>query len=186
MRSKSWLLLVMLTVVLPLVGCVPQGADLPFLEAQAGDAADYRLGPGDKVHVQVFGADDLSGDYVVGDKGTISSSLIGEIKAAGVTPAELELSIEKRLSQDIVKNPKVGVSVLTYRPFYIFGEVTKPGAYAFATGMRVASAIATAGGLTARAAEDYVLVTRKGKPYRALLTSPVQPDDLIRVVERHL
>jgi len=60
------------------------------------------------------------------------------------------------------KNPKVTISLLTYRPFYIYGEVTKPGAFPFASGMQVASAIATAGGFTYRAEEDYVLITPKG------------------------
>jgi polysaccharide export outer membrane protein len=80
----------------------------------------------------------------------------------------------------------VTISLLTYRPFYIYGEVTKPGAFPFASGMQVASAIATAGGFTYRAEEDYVLITRKDRQYRALLTTPIQPDDIIRIPERRL
>ena len=173
-------------MVLPLVGCGSQGSSLPLLEGAGSGVIDYRLGPGDKLHVQVFGADDLSGDYFVGDNGTISSSLIGEIQAAGLTRAELERSLEQKLAQGIVKNPKVTISLLTYRPFYIYGEVTKPGAFPFASGMQVASAIATAGGFTYRAEEDYVLITRKDRQYRALLTTPIQPDDIIRIPERRL
>ena len=128
----------------------------------------------------------LSGDFSVGDNGAISSSLIGEIKAAGETRAEVERTIEEKLANNIVKNPKVSVAVLTYRPFYIYGEVVKPGAYPFATGIQVESAIATAGGFTYRAEEQYVLIKRKGQQYRALLSTPVQPDDIIRVRERGL
>jgi polysaccharide export outer membrane protein len=179
-------LLALLMMVLPLVGCGSQGSSLPLLEGAGSGVIDYRLGPGDKLHVQVFGADDLSGDYFVGDNGTISSSLIGEIQAAGLTRAELERSLEQKLAQGIVKNPKVTISLLTYRPFYIYGEVTKPGAFPFASGMQVASAIATAGGFTYRAEEDYVLITRKDRQYRALLTTPIQPDDIIRIPERRL
>jgi polysaccharide biosynthesis/export protein len=186
MRSTAWMIFAALAVILPLAACGSKGSDLPLLENAGGDTADYHLGPGDRIHVQVFGSEDLSGDYLVGDDGTISSSLIGEIKAAGATRAEVERSIEQKLANNIMKNPKVSVTVLSYRPYYIYGEVVKPGAYPFASGIRVESAIATAGGFTYRAEEDYVLITRKGKQYRALLSMPIQPDDIIRVAERHL
>lgn len=185
-RMRVRLLLILLMMVFPLVGCGSPGSSLPLLEGAGNGVIDYHLGPGDKLHVQVFGAEDLSGDYVVGDNGTISSSLIGDIQAAGLTRAELERALEQKLAQGIVKNPKVTISLLTYRPFYIYGEVTKPGAFPFASGMQVASAIATAGGFTYRAEEDYVLITRKDRQYRALLTTPIQPDDIIRVPERRL
>ena len=81
----------------------------------------------------------------------------------------------------------MSVSVLSYRPFYIYGEVTKPGggAVPYASGMRVTSAIATAGGYTYRAQEGYVVVTRDGQDRRALPGMRIRPDDIIRVPERY-
>lgn len=186
MRLTAWIIFATLAIILPLSGCGSAGSGLPLLENTAGTAADYHLGPGDKIHVQVFGAEDLSGDYLVSDDGTISSPLIGEIRAAGATRAEVEHSIEQKLGNNIVKNPKVTVTVLTYRPFYIYGEVVRPGAYPFSSGIKVESAVATAGGFTYRADEDYVLITRKDRQYRALLTTPILPDDIVRVPERRL
>lgn len=184
MRSTIRMALVVLAIILPLSAC-SSGSSLPELQATKTDDTNYRLGPGDKLHIQVLGAEDLTGDYVVGDNGTVSSPLIGDIKAAGQTRAQLERDMEKKLAQGYLKNPKVSVTILTYRPFYIMGEVTKPGEYPYASGMRVMSAVATAGGYTYRANENYVVVTRNGQQHKALPNTPIQPDDVIRVPERY-
>jgi protein involved in polysaccharide export with SLBB domain len=173
-----------LTIALPLAGC-SSGSNLPPLETSKTDDTNYRLGPGDKLHVQVLGAEDLTGDYAVGDNGTVSSPLIGDVKAAGLTRGQLEREMERKLAQGYLRNPKVSITILAYRPFYIYGEVTKPGEYPYASGMRVTSAVATAGGYTYRANENFVVVTRDGKEHKATLNTPIQPDDVIRVPERY-
>ncbi len=93
--------------------------------------------------------------------------------------------MEHKLAQGYLKNPKVSVTILAYRPFYIYGEVTKPGEYPYASGMRVMSAVATAGGYTYRANQNYVVVTRHGQERKALPGTPILPDDIIRVPERY-
>jgi polysaccharide biosynthesis/export protein len=183
MRSTLRIALVALALVLPLASC--GSASLPALEPSKTDDANYRLGAGDKLHVQVLGAEELTGDYSVGDNGTVSSPLIGDVKAAGLTRSQLEREMERKLAQGYLKNPKVSVTILAYRPFYIYGEVTKPGEYPYASGMRVMSAVATAGGYTYRANENYVVVTRDGQEHKAAPNAPIQPDDVIRVPERY-
>jgi polysaccharide export outer membrane protein len=185
MPSTIRLAVAVLAILLPLAACSSQGSDLPLLETAKTDEANYRLGPGDKLHIQVLGAEDLTGDYVVGDNGTVSSPLIGDVKAAGLTRAQLEREMEHKLAQGYLKNPKVSVTILAYRPFYIYGEVTKPGEYPYASGMRVMSAVATAGGYTYRANQNYVVVTRHGQERKALPGTPILPDDIIRVPERY-
>lgn len=185
MPSTLRMVFAALAIMLPLAACSSQGASLPMLEQSKTDDTNYRLGAGDKLHIVVAGADDLTNDYIVGDNGALSLPLIGEIKASGMTRAQVEREMEQKLAQGYVKNPKVSVSVLSYRPFYIYGEVTKPGEYPYASGMRVMSAIATAGGYTYRAQEGYVVVTRNGQDQRALPGMPIQPDDVIRVPERY-
>jgi len=185
MRSIIRRVAAVLMVVLPLAACASQGSGLPLLQAAKNTDADYRLGPGDKLHIQVLGAEDLTGDYTVADNGTISTPLIGDIQAAGSTRAGVERAMEKKLAQGYLKNPKVSVTILQYRPFYIFGEVTKPGGYPFASGMRVVNAVATAGGYTYRANQDFVIVSRDGQERKALPTTPIQPDDVIKVPERY-
>ena len=184
MRSTFRIILAAVAIVLPLVAC-SSGSSLPQLETAKTDDTNYRLGPGDKLHIQVLGAEDLTGDYAVGDNGTVSTPMIGDVKAAGLTRSQLERAMEQKLGQGYLRNPKVSVTILTYRPFYIYGEVTKPGEYPYASGMRVMSAVATAGGFTYRANEGYVIVTRNGQQRRAEMNSAIQPDDVIRVPERY-
>lgn len=185
MRPTIRMILILMAIMLPLAACSSAGSGLPLLQASKTDESTYRLGPGDKLHITVLGADDLTGDYIVADNGTISSPLIGDVKAGGLTRSEVEREMEHKLAQGYLKNPKVSISILTYRPFYIYGEVTKPGEYPYASGMRVNSAVATAGGYTYRANENYVIVTRNGQERKALPDAPIQPDDVIKVPERY-
>lgn len=185
MRSGLLRALFALVVLVPLLGCVgPTGANLPLLEQVGTDEQSYRLGPGDRLRVNVLGSEDLSREFRVGDAGTISAPLVGEVKAAGLTIRELERELERRLAQGFFREPKVNIEVITYRPFYIFGEVTKPGEYPYASGMTVLNAVALAGGYSYRANQNHVIVVRNGQERRALPTSRLLPDDIVRVPER--
>src|SRR5262249_1978835 len=86
--------------------------------AQAANES-YRLGPGDKVHVTVFGDDQLSGDFQLDANGTIDMPLIGNVDAQGLTTRELSTAVAQKLSKDYLKDPKVSIEVTDYRPFYI-------------------------------------------------------------------
>ena len=92
---------------------------------------EYRLDSGDQLRITIFGQADLSGQFEVGSNGRISMPLIGEVRAAQRTLQELERAIIAKLKPDYLKNPQLSVEVANYRPFYIIGEVKKPGSYAF-------------------------------------------------------
>lgn len=162
------------------------GAGLSPAWAQGTDI--YRLGPGDEIRVMVYGHTDLSGEFEVDGMGRVSLPLIQEVNAEGLTPRELEQAITDKLKPDFLKNPKVSVDVLNYRPFYIFGEVKKPGSYAYVNGMTVVNAIAMAGGYTYRAKENNVLIIRAKDVDReknpADHDTMVLPGDVIEVPER--
>src|SRR5579875_3174706 len=115
MRPTIRMILMLMAIMLPLAACSSAGSGLPLLQASKTDESTYRLGPGDKLHITVLGADDLTGDYVVGDNGTISTPLIGDVKAAGLTRSQVEREMERKLAQGYLKNPKVSISILTYR-----------------------------------------------------------------------
>ena len=157
--------------------------------AAAADASSYKLGSGDKVRVTVFGHEDLSGEFEVDGSGNVSLPLIRNVKAEGMTARELEQEIAGRLSPDYLKNPSVSVEVLTYRPFYIYGEVTKPGSYSYVNGMTVVNAVAMAGGFTYRARTSRVRIIHANDPSRtpqdADKDTPVLPGDVIEVPERY-
>src|SRR5438128_4564443 len=126
------IVLTVLVVVLP-AACSSPGSDLPVLPLTSA-IASYRLGPGDQLDINVLGADELKGRYSVQDDGTISMLLIGKVPAAGHTADELENEISGRLKKgSYVTKPETTISVVTYRPFYILGEVAKPGSYPYAS-----------------------------------------------------
>jgi polysaccharide export outer membrane protein len=184
MNSKFCPPFVLLTMLLSLAGCSP-GSDLPPLPATP-DVSSYHLGPGDRLEIRVLGADELAGQYSVQDDGTIRMLMIGEVPAAESTPNQLERRIEDKLKTGrYITQPHVSVAILSYRPFYILGEVASPGGYPYASGMRVLSAVAAARGYTYRANQDYVIITRKGEDKKADVFSAIQPDDIIRVPERY-
>jgi protein involved in polysaccharide export with SLBB domain len=110
--------------------------------------ADYLLGPEDNVTVKVYEWPDVSGDFKVGADGKISFPLIGEINVNGISIAQLEQAVEGALKQQSRFNeaPNVSAQIKEYRPFFILGDVQKPGAYAFRPGLTVLQAVSIAGG----------------------------------------
>ena len=147
---------------------------------------DYVLGSGDRIRIVVFGQEDLSGEFEIDGTGYVSLPLIKEVTASGLTLRQLEALIAGKLKPDFLKNPRVNVEVLNYRPFYIIGQVKKPGSYPYVSGMSVINAVALAGGYTYRAREGKVLITRSknGKRKPANHTTKVMPGDVIEVPER--
>ncbi|MEN3977226.1 polysaccharide biosynthesis/export family protein [Emcibacter sp. SYSU 3D8] len=154
--------------------------------AAAGTAGSYRLGSGDEVRVTVFHQPDLSGQFLIGADGMISLPLIGNLPAAGASVRDLEMRIQDALQPEYLKNPSVSVEVLNYRPFYILGQVDKPGSYPFVSGMLVVNAVALAGGYTARASMGGIYIERPGAGAQIKVTpqTPVMPGDIIHVPER--
>lgn len=150
--------------------------------------ADYRLSSGDRVRVTVFNEPDLSGETTLDGLGRFAMPLAGEIDALGLTTQETARRIEARLSeQELLRSPAANVEILTYRPYFILGEVRQPGSYPYQAGATVVRAVAEAGGFTYRADRDAIAL-RRGEGdearYRAELTTPILPGDIIEVEER--
>jgi protein involved in polysaccharide export with SLBB domain len=157
--------------------------------ANPGDDRGYKLGAGDKVRIIVYGESDLTGEFdVPGGAGTIAFPLVGDIKAGGMTVGEVQGEIEAKLRDGYLKDPHVSIEVLNYRPFYILGEVTKPGEYPYTNGLTVLNAVATANGFTYRADTRHVFIKRANEPaeqqYPLTSETPVSPGDTIRIKER--
>ena len=169
-----------------LAGCAP-GSNLPPLP-ETHDVA-YHLGAGDQVRVITFGEDTLTGEFRLSDSGNIAIPLLGNVQAGGLTTGQLATKIETELKQkNLFKNPSVSVEVLAYRPFFILGEVNKPGQYPYVPGMTVLTAVAVGGGFTYRAVDNYASVVRQegdkaveGKVSRQTL---LLPGDTVTVFER--
>ena len=148
--------------------------------------ATYKLSSGDIIRVLVYGEPDLSIDETrLTDAGTFSYPFVGEVKAQGRTAAELERVLTNALQGDFLVDPRVSVSVLEYREFYISGEVKLPGGYKYQPGLNLRRAIALAGGLTERASVRRITVIRdldpERTPKRVALDEPVMPGDTINI-----
>jgi len=148
-----------------------------------------QLQPGDKIKVTVFGEDRLSGEYEIDSAGYVSLPLAGTIKAAGLSKPEMEQALAKKFNSEYLRNPKVTVDIASFRPFYILGEVAKPGEYPYKNGLNVMSAMALAGGATYRAKQSTVQIQHVGeagfKDYPLSPTIPVLPGDLVRIPQRY-
>ena len=148
---------------------------------------ELKLGSGDKIHLTVFGEETISGDYIIDTEGFISVPLAGLVKAGGLRKIELEKEVSEKLS-GMLRNPRVNVAVVEFRPFYILGEVEKPGEYPFKSGLNVLSAVAIAGGSTYRASRTRVYIQRGGVgdflEYQMSPRIKIYPGDLIRIPER--
>lgn len=148
----------------------------------------YPLSGGDRVRVVVFGDPTLGGEFTIGGSGFISLPLIGEVDVRGLTSTQLQTRIAAKLADGYLKDPRVAVEVLSTRPFYILGEVNKPGQYPFANGLTVLGAVAQAGGYTYRAKTRRVMIKHAGedaeRPQDVTATTMVAPGDTIRIKER--
>jgi hypothetical protein len=147
--------------------------------------ADYRLGTGDKVRVTVYGEEDLSGEFQIDATGMVRLPLVGQIKAGGLTAHDLEGGITTALANGYLKQPRVNIEITIYRPFYVVGEVLKPGQYPYANGMTASSAVALAGGYTGKAVESVVYIRHQGDNTEERVPTSdalqIRPGDVVRI-----
>jgi polysaccharide export outer membrane protein len=201
MRMSRFIALLLAVVALAVSGCarrpyVASPAAEPIIAtpiaaaplAMAPEDVPYTLDSGDRLRIVVFGQDGLSAIYAVGASGNVTMPLIGAVPARGMTPAGLSQAIAEKLRQGYIREPHVAVEIESYRPFFILGEVTTPGQYAYVPNMTVENAVAIAGGFTPRAERKKATLSRnvEGGVVRGPvpLIATVRPGDTIIVQER--
>ena len=146
----------------------------------------YTLSSGDAIRIHVYGESDLSFDnLLVGQNGRISYPFLGELKVTGKTAGQLQQLLEDGLQPDYLIDPRISVSIVRYRPFFVNGEVKNPGGVDFQPGLTLRKAISLAGGFTERANKKEVLVIADKDPERKEqkvgLEYKVQPGDIFTV-----
>ncbi len=167
----------------------PAGSATPAMVPVAyGGEPPYRLDAGDRLRIVVYGQEGLTNSYAVDAGGSITMPLIGAVRARGLTPAELARAITTKLRAGYIREPYVAAEVETYRPFFILGEVAAPGQYPYVPNMTVESAVAIAGGFSARAQKGSVDLTRVDQSGASRATVPLgtllRPGDTVVVGER--
>jgi protein involved in polysaccharide export with SLBB domain len=167
----------------------PAQINAPSAPTSAAATTSYRLGAADKVKITVFNEPTLSGEFLVNADGSIAVPLIGNVPALGRSAIDLQAAIEQKFADGYLRDPHVAVEVLTYRPFYIYGEVTKPGEYPYSAGLSVQKAVALAQGYTYRADRRRVYLKRATDPSEKEIRLggdvEIQPGDTIRIGERY-
>jgi polysaccharide export outer membrane protein len=158
----------------------------PSLPVAPDATIAYKLGVADKIRVAVYGEPALSGEFLVNADGSLALPLIGNIHAAGLSAPEVQAALEARYADGLLNDPHVGVEVLRYRPFFIYGQVLRPGVYPFSRNLTVLKAVSLAQGFTVRANRGKIYITTDGgNERRAKPDELIQPSDLIRVPGRN-
>jgi len=148
----------------------------------------YKMGAGDLISISIYDEPDLSLEVRIGLSGQISFPLLGEVEVSGLSPKVLEQKLTSGLKGPYLIDPSVTVSIVEYRPFYITGEVEKPGSYAFHPGLTVDKAITISGGFTERASKGSIFVMQdqlgsdeKKQKKEVELFNTIQPGDVLTV-----
>lgn len=187
-RGLALALLVCLVAACGTEGAPASGTAQAVAEAlPTASAEDYRLGPGDRLRISVYGEADLTGEFVVSTNGNIAYPLIGDYSAQGKTVSEFTEGLRTALTRYVL-HPDISVEVMNYRPFFILGEVQRPGTYPYSGGLNVMNAVATAGGFSYRADTHRVFIKHNNeiaeRAYVLTSTTPVLPGDTVRIPER--
>ncbi|WP_162820754.1 polysaccharide biosynthesis/export family protein [Microvirga calopogonii] len=135
------------------------------------DSPGYELGPQDKIRVSVIewftGAGELrspiNGEYMVNPNGFISLPLVGDVKALGLEPSFLAAQVSEKLQAklSLSERPITSIEIVQFRPFFVMGDLERPGEYAYRPGITALQAVSLAGGLYRASAPTPVQVQRE-------------------------
>jgi polysaccharide export outer membrane protein len=165
-------LLFSILAVVALSGCAgTRGGSIPYNVSNFGRAdppsanmlpEDYQIAPMDTLSVKLVGDDTVDGDYVVDLMGNISMPLIGEVRAAGLTPRQLHDVLARKLGEKYYEHPDVTISMKASagRNVTVDGAVTRAGAFPQLGPTTLMQAVALAGGTTDDANAHRVAIFR--------------------------
>jgi polysaccharide biosynthesis/export protein len=150
---------------------------LAGITAQAQGQADYPLGAGDTIRIQVFQNPDLTIETRVSEGGSITYPLIGAVELGGLSVANAEKKIANALQTGgFIQKPQVNIALVQIRgnQVSVLGQVARPGRFPLETvNTRLSDMLANAGGATP-GGDDIAIVTgvRNGKPMRQEIDIP--------------
>ena len=127
----------------------------PTLSAQ-----EYRIGSEDVLNINVFEAQELNREVRVSAGGEISLPLLGSVRAAGLTPRELEFVLQELLHRTYMKDPHVSVFVreMQSHPVSVMGAVRRPGVFQIRGSKTLLEVLSLAEGLADDAGETVIIL----------------------------
>jgi len=108
----------------------------------------YRLGVGDEIRLVIADVPEMTGSFPISSDGTIALPVVSDVPLAGLTLEEAKTALRNRLGKNVV-NLSMAVEISRYRPFFILGDVQKPGSYNWLPDLTIEKAVALAGGYRA-------------------------------------
>jgi len=128
--------------------------------ARALSAQEYRIGPEDVLNINVFEAQELNREVRVSAGGEISLPLLGSVRAAGLTPRELEFVLQELLHRTYMKDPHVSVFVreMQSHPVSVMGAVRRPGVFQIRGSKTLLEVLSLAEGLADDAGETVIIL----------------------------
>jgi polysaccharide export outer membrane protein len=146
---------------------------------------DYKLAPGDRLRIIVLGHGDLSIEAQVSDDNSIIYPYLGELVIGGLTRDEVESLVYNALKGPYLVEPTVSVTILSYRQFYLLGEVTRAGAYPYTPGLTLRRAILDAGNFKPTANKNRIYLINEleedQEERRIDQSHQIKPGDIITV-----
>lgn len=194
--TKTWTTSKTIIVVLlffSIMACliVPLMASESELNGQPSDVAEeysalYKTVPDDVLTIKVYENPDLSGTFTISQDGNIVFPLLGLIKVSGLSAGEIEKLLTEQLGKDYLYDPIVSVTAtIKSQLVYVVGEVKKPGAFPYKSGMTVLKAITLAEGATLKASARNTVIKRivnnKEVKINVDMSDTLQPDDIVEV-----
>lgn len=143
----------------------------------------YQFGPGDTIKISVYQETDLSVTAQISQQGFIDMPLLGSVKMTGLTQQGAKEQLENLLRDGYLVAPSVSITVDSYRPFFIYGEVRSPGSYPYQPDITLEQAIALSGGLLDRASREQWHIQR-GADKATFVARPdtiILPGDVIKI-----
>jgi len=132
--------------------------------ARPADSA-YSIGAGDVLQITVWQNADLTSRVAVRPDGFITMALVGDIRAEGLRPTQLQEEITRRLTRYLTAAASVTVAVVEINSYrvYVLGQVANPGEFRPRAAVTVLQALSLAGGLTRFAQADDIVIVRRDR-----------------------
>ena len=124
-------------------------------------SSSYKIGPADILSVHVWNEGEFSGPAMVHEDGMITLPLVGDLKASGMTPVEVQEKVKTALGKYVV-NPLVTITVqqVGSKRYYMDGQINRPGEYPLVVPTTILESISKAGGVHEFANSKKIYVLR--------------------------
>ncbi len=161
MRGSFGLALIIITIGLA-TSAFPQTPRRPAPPQKGNQTGDYKIGPGDVLRILTWKEADFSGSFPVRFDGKITIPFVGDIDVAGRTPTELKGELEENIGRFVdVARVSVAIEQPNSARFFVLGKVSKQGVFPYDGPLRIAQALALAGGFEEFAKLEQIFVIRE-------------------------